>query len=435
MPRMTDRSPSTRRRPASAARRQPEATDPLDRPRVLLGGLSPRRFMARHWQRRPLMIPGAWPGVQPPITRAGLFELASRSEVQSRCIEQGGAAGWKLRQGPFARRALPPLSRPGWTLLVQGLDLHVDEAHRMLRAFDFIAQARMDDLMLSYASDGGGVGPHVDSYDVFLLQVSGCRRWRIAPPGSEARVPGLPLKILSRFKPEQEWLLKPGDMLYLPPGWGHDGVAEGGDCMTASIGFRAPTGAELMGALLARLGDEMAEEISGEIDMGATDEGHGARAPVSPWSRRYADPGLAASLDSGLIPSGLWEFTTAQVERLLRDRGALARALGSWLTEPHPQVWFEPRESDAGRSPDAGIELDRRSRMAHLPGFLFLNGEPYRVAGRDATLLQRLADQRMLSARDCSRLSAGAQDTLHGWWESGWVHEAWPPRERLAPHP
>ena len=127
----------------------------LDAPRTLLGGLSPRQFMRRHWQRRPLLIRQAMALVQPPATRAELFELAGREEVECRCIEQRGGA-WRLRHGPFARRSLPPVSRPGWTLLVQGLDLHLERAHEVLRAFDFIAQARLDDLMLSWASDGGG---------------------------------------------------------------------------------------------------------------------------------------------------------------------------------------------------------------------------------------------------------------------------------------
>ena len=214
----------------------------VDAPSALLGGLSPARFMRRHWQKRPLLVRAALPGVRPPLSRASLFALAAEEAVESRLVAHAGgdaASGWSLRRGPIPRRALPPVGRRGWTLLVQGLDLHVPAARELLSAFRFVPEARLDDLMLSWASDGGGVGPHVDSYDVFLLQVQGRRRWRVGPVGDRTPRPGLPLRILARFEPTEEWLLEPGDMLYLPPGWGHDGTAEG-ECMTASIGFRAP---------------------------------------------------------------------------------------------------------------------------------------------------------------------------------------------------
>ena len=163
-----------------------------------------------------------------------------------------------MRHGPLPRRSLPPLRQAGWTLLVQGVDLFVDAAHQMLRPFRFVPDARLDDLMISYASDGGGVGPHVDAYDVFLLQLQGRRRWRIGRVRDASLVEGAPLKLLRRFEPSQEWLLEPGDMLYLPPAWGHDGVAVG-ECMTASIGFRAPRAGELAQALLLGVADAAAD--------------------------------------------------------------------------------------------------------------------------------------------------------------------------------
>ena len=211
--------------------------DAIDRPMTLLGGLSPARFMRRHWQKQPLLVRQAVPGFAPPLDRARLFALAADEAVESRLLVRDGAR-WKLRHGPLPRRALPPLARPGWTLLVQGVDLHVDAARTLLDRFRFLPEARLDDLMISYASDGGGVGAHVDSYDVFLLQASGRRRWQVAHQRDRRLVPDLPLKILRTFEPAQEWVLGPGDMLYLPPGWGHDGVALGADCMTCSIGLR-----------------------------------------------------------------------------------------------------------------------------------------------------------------------------------------------------
>jgi len=361
--------------------------------------------MRRHWQRKPLLVRQAWPGVQAPADRRQLFDLVERDEVESRCIEQRGNQ-WRLRHGPMGRRSLPPRQRPGWTLLVQGLDLHLDAAHEMLRAFDFIPQARVDDLMLSYASDGGGVGPHVDSYDVFLLQVQGRRRWRIAPPGDDSLVPGLPLRILAKFDAQSEWVLEPGDMLYLPPGWGHDGVAQGGDCMTASIGFRAPRAGELAGALLQRMADEFTEAAH-------TDEG-------GPWVKRHADRGLAATAHTGAVPPGLEGFARACITRAARDEAAMARALGAWLTEPKPKVWFEADPSAFWQ--DQGIMLDRRTRMAYDERHLFINGEAFHVGGLDSRLLRRLADQRRLDAKSVCRLSQEARAVAFDWISQGWLH-------------
>lgn len=387
------------------ARSPSTPVDPLHAARTLLGGLSPALFMRRYWQRKPLLVRQAWPGVQAPIDRRQLFDLVVREEVESRCIEQR-AGRWHLRHGPMSRRSLPPLSRPGWTLLVQGLDLHLDAAHDMLRAFDFIAQARLDDLMLSYASDGGGVGPHVDSYDVFLLQVQGRRRWQIAPPGDGSLVPGLPLRILSRFEPQQEWVLEPGDMLYLPPGWGHDGVAQGGDCMTASIGFRAPRAGELAAALLQRMADELTEAAH-------TDEG-------GPWVKRHADPGLAATSRTGALPEGLAELARSVLTRATRDQAAMARALGTWVTEPKAKVWFDADPGAAWQH--SGLALDRRTRMAYDAHHLFINGEAFRVGGLDARLLHRLADQRQLDAKAAGRLSPAAREAALEWVCQGWLH-------------
>jgi 50S ribosomal protein L16 3-hydroxylase len=181
----------------------------IDQPAPLLGGLTSKRFMRRHWHKFPLLVRQAVPGVAPLLTRSELFALAARDGVESRVVVRGGRQ-WSVRQGPLPRRALPPLSQPGWTLLVQGLDLHVDAAHALLSRFDFVPSARLDDLMLSYASDGGGVGPHIDSYDVFLLQVSGRRRWRYGRCTQPVMRSDVPLKMLARFVPTESHLLEPG---------------------------------------------------------------------------------------------------------------------------------------------------------------------------------------------------------------------------------
>ena len=193
--------------------------------------------MQRHWQKKPLLVRQAVAGGIELIKRPQLLQLAAQDEVESRLVLRDDDR-WVVRQGPFARSAMPSLKQSNWTLLVQGLDLHLPAARALLDQFRFAPDARLDDLMLSFATDGGGVGPHLDSYDVFLLQASGRRRWRFGRTTSNALVPDLPLKILADFQPEQDALLEPGDMLYLPPGWAHEGMAEG-ECMTCSIGFRA----------------------------------------------------------------------------------------------------------------------------------------------------------------------------------------------------
>ncbi len=366
------------------------------RPLTLLGGLTPAQFMRRHWQKKPLLVRQAIPGFVPPVQRAQLFDLAGREEVESRLVQQTRGA-WKLRQGPFARRALPSLQQPDWTLLVQGVDLHDDPVHQLLQQFRFVPEARLDDLMISYASNGGGVGPHFDSYDVFLLQAHGRRRWRIGRQKDLSLKDGIPLKVLAHFEPEEEFVLEPGDMLYLPPRYAHDGIAEG-ECMTYSIGFRAPARAELANELLARLSEE-AEEGDARV--------------------LYRDPRQEAVEQPAAIPAGLQEFARDALARALAEPLALERALGEYLTEPKPNVWFDPDESGAMIE---SVVLDRRTRMMYDAQHVFINGESYRAAGRDATLMRRLADQRRLTAREMARASDDALELISSWCDAGWAH-------------
>jgi len=368
----------------------------LDTPISLLGGLSPQVFMRRHWQKKPLLIRQALAGTEPALDRAALVALAATEGVESRLIERR-AGRWSLRHGPFTRRQLPPLARPDWTLLVQGVDLHVPAAHHLLSRFRFASDVRLDDVMISYATDGGGVGPHIDSYDVFLLQLSGRRRWRVGRARKPALVPDMPLKMLANFEPEHEWTLDAGDMLYLPPGWAHDGVADG-ECLTASIGFRAPTRKEVGMHVLQRM-----------LDGVEDDDGAGSR---------YRDATQAATDQPALIPHRLAGFAADAVRRLVDDPLSLNCALGEWLSEPKPQIWFDPADALPGR---CAVSLDRRTRMLYDDRHLFINGESFVATGRDARLMQRLADHRALDAKEVAQLGTSAWELLQSWVFQGWL--------------
>ncbi|CAN5920590.1 cupin domain-containing protein [soil metagenome] len=379
-----------------------ETTQPLP----LLGGLTAQQFMRRHWQKKPLLVRQAIPGFQPPVDRDAMFALAGRDDVESRLIRHV-AGGWKLRHGPFGKRSLPSRTQPGWTLLVQGVDLHNDAAHALMQSFRFLPDARLDDLMISYASDTGGVGAHFDSYDVFLLQATGQRRWSIGRQHDLSLQEDVPLKILQNFEPETSFVLEAGDMLYLPPRYAHDGVAVGGDCMTYSIGLRAPAVAGLGADLLARIAEASADELED--------------APANAQGRQihYRDPSQAAVDAPAAMPAALQAFARAAVQRALRDVDAIDRALGESMTEPKANVWF-----DAGALPLSmqSVVLDRRTRMLYDTRHLYINGESFRAGGRDATLMRRLADRRTLEPKDLARASDDALALLGDWCEAGWLH-------------
>jgi 50S ribosomal protein L16 3-hydroxylase len=370
----------------------------------LLGGISPEVFMKRYWQKKPLLVRQAVPGFKPLLDRAELFELAANEDAQTRMViqEPGSRPGWRFKHGPFQRRALPPLKQPGWTILVQGVDLHHERVHELMNQFRFVPDARLDDLMISYATNGGGVGPHYDSYDVFLLQAHGNRRWRIGRQKDLSLQPDVPLKILANFEPEAEYVLEPGDLLYLPPRYAHDGIAEG-ECMTYSIGFRIPNRAELARELLQRLAEDAEEAVGVAL---------------------YQDPNQPAVDQPAEIPARMLEFAQDALQDALQDSRALARGLGEYMTEPKPNVWFEVQSEsaqDALTLKAQGIRLDRRTRMMFDAHHVFINGESFSASGRDATLMRSLANTRRLSARDVGKLSVQALMLVTAWWVAGWL--------------
>ncbi len=367
----------------------------------LFGGMSVQQFLAEYWQKKPLLVRNAIPGFSGLLSRDELFDLACNDEAESRFVSQAGGR-WTIEHGPFTRERFRR-AKKSWTTLVQGLNLLLPEADRLMREFSFIPYARLDDLMVSYANDGGGVGPHFDSYDVFLLQGMGKRRWRIGNQKDQRLIEGLPLRILKDFRPKHDWILEPGDLLYLPPEWAHDGIAVG-ECMTYSVGFRAAPTQELAEQVLMFLAERV--ELSG----------------------RYADPGLRLQKN----PAEISPQMVAQVSRMLQsvkwNDGLVKDFLGGMLTEPKAQVFFERpvRPLSLARfgaaSARRGIRLDRRSQLLFCGNSFFINGEPAQVPAADRVAFRALADMRILE--DATSISSGGLALLHDWYRCGFLAPA-----------
>lgn len=279
--------------------------------------LSQEQFLTQYWQKKPLLIRQALPGFDPVLSIDELAGLACEEEVESRLIEEVGETGpWQCRHGPFSETDYARLPESHWTLLVQDVDKHVPELAPIMRRFNFIPEWRRDDLMVSFAPVGGSVGPHTDGYDVFLLQAMGTRRWQIShePVQEAVYIDSLDLKILRQFDPDESWDLQPGDMLYLPPHFAHHGVALN-DCMTFSIGFRAPTQLEILDAFMQTL----------------TEQGVG--------QQRYRDPGLQVADDEKHVDTAaLRRFKQSLMNLIEHSDHVISDAVGRLLTETKPSL-------------------------------------------------------------------------------------------------
>lgn len=365
----------------------------------LLGGLTPQQFLREYWHKKPLLIRQAIPEFKPLFSREQLAEMTQRDDVESRLITHFGKR-WQLARGPL--EAVPAFTRKPWTMLVQGVNLHDDAADALMQQFRFIPDARLDDLMISYATDGGGVGPHFDSYDVFLLQAHGKRKWRIGPQKDLTLVEGLPLKILKNFTPEQEYVLEPGDMLYLPPHYAHDGIAVG-ECMTYSIGFRTPHFQELGEAFLQFMADSI--ELDG----------------------RYADPDLAPTTRPAEISNAMLDQVGEQIARIKFERDDIAIFLGEYLSEPKPTVFFDPPARTMSRdrflqtAAKRGVKLSRKTRMLYSGRNVFINGESFTMGRADRSSLVKLADLRRLEGAEVEAVTEDVRDALYTWYQDGWL--------------
>lgn len=371
----------------------------------LLGGLTPAEFLAEYWQKKPLLIKNAIAGFNGLLSPDELAGLACEDEVQSRIVRQKNGE-WSMKPGPFDEHDFSKLPNKDWTLLVQSVNHFLPEACELLQQFDFIPHARLDDLMVSYAPDGGGVGPHFDSYDVFLLQGQGKRLWRISEQSDLSLVEGAPLRILQNFNTEQEWLLEAGDMLYLPPQIAHWGTAVGDDCMTYSIGFRAPKHQELASEFLGFMQDRLAQEKLVLTGM-------------------YQDSDLQLNEHPAEINTDMVRKVNEILNKIQWSESDIAQFLGQYLSEPKPDVIFDANKKISTKQfseklTKLGISLDLKSQMLFSGETFYLNGEAASFDNSALEIFVNLADNRKIAPYTAT--DAKLLQQLYDWYIAGYLY-------------
>jgi 50S ribosomal protein L16 3-hydroxylase len=366
----------------------------------LLGGLTVNEFLRDYWQKKPLLVRNAVPGFKGLLDPQQLIGLACREDVQARLVTNQRKQ-WKLRNEPFERDDFEGLSKKGkWSVLVQGVNHFLPKGAELVKQFNFIPHTRLDDLMVSYAPKGGGVGPHFDVYDVFLVQGLGHRRWQISTQKDQTLIEGAPLRLLKDFRVEQEWIVEAGDLLYLPPHCAHNGIAED-DCMTYSIGFRTPWYQELAEQFLVYLQDRI--EIKGT----------------------YADPDLKAQKHPSEIGPDMLQQVGRTIRKVKWDDEDVANFLGSYLSEPKSHIFFDapakPLTDDrfAQTVQKSGLKLDLKAQMLCHGNTVFINGDAYQVGQGSYRILRELADTRCLLPS--SKITREAADLLYQWYLDGFV--------------
>ncbi|MDH2916842.1 MAG: cupin domain-containing protein [Gallionella sp.] len=366
---------------------------------TLLGGLTPQQFLRDYWQKKPLLIRQAVPGFKGLLDPQQLIGLACTEDAQARLVtQQRGKFG--LQHSPFTPDDFKDFGKAKWSVLVQGVNHFLPEATELVKRFNFIPHARLDDLMVSYAPKGGGVGPHFDIYDVFLLQGYGHRRWQISTQADQALIEGAPLRILKDFRVEQEWVLEPGDMLYLPPQCAHNGIAED-DCMTYSIGFRTPWYQELAEQFLVYLQDRI--EIKGT----------------------YADPDLKLQKHPSEIGPEMLQQVAEAIHKIKWDDEDVANFLGCYLSEPKPHIFFDSPSKPlseikfAQAVQKSGVTLDLKTQMQCHGSTVFINGDACPVSKAAYRVLRELADYRELAAD--TELTQGVIELLYEWYMDGFL--------------
>jgi len=371
----------------------------MNKPSSLLGGLTVNAFLRDYWQKKPLLIRQAIPDFKGLLNLRQLIGLACDADAQARAVVRRRSK-WELYHAPFAAQDFEGMEKLKWTVLVQGVNHYLPAAAELLKHFNFVPHARLDDLMVSYAPKGGGVGPHFDSYDVFLLQGTGHRRWQISQQKDRTLIEGAPLKILKDFKVEQEWVLAPGDMLYLPPQCAHNGVAED-ECMTYSIGFRTPAYQELAEQFLVYLQDHI--RVDG----------------------MYADPDLRTQKHPSEISAAMLQQVAQAIAKIQWSKRDIASFLGSYLSEPKPHIFFDAparllsREKFMQALQNRGVALDLKTQMLCHGRSVFINGEAHKTGRETYRVLRALADERSLPAG--AALPRKAFDLLYQWYADGYI--------------
>jgi 50S ribosomal protein L16 3-hydroxylase len=367
---------------------------------TLLGGLTVNEFLRDYWQKKPLLVRNAVPGFKGLLNPQQLIELACRDDVQAR-LATCQRKQWKLRYEPFEAEDFEGLSKKGkWSVLVQGVNHFLPKGAELVKQFNFIPHARLDDLMVSYAPKGGGVGPHFDAYDVFLVQGLGHRRWQISTQEDQTLVEGAPLRLLKDFRVEQEWIVEAGDLLYLPPHCAHNGIAED-DCMSYSIGFRTPWHQELAEQFLVYLQDRI--EIEGT----------------------YADPDLKAQKHPAEISADMLQQVAKTIRKVKWDDEDIANFLGCYLSEPKPHISFDApakplTEIRFGQALQKnGIKLDLKTLMLCHGSTVFINGDAHPVGQGSYRVLRELADTRGLPPS--VKPPREAANLLYQWYLDGYL--------------
>lgn len=357
-----------------------------DIPLQILGGISAREFLRDYWQKKPLLIRQAIPAFESPISPDELAGLSLEEEVESRLVIEHGEHPWELRRGPFGEETYQNLPERDWTLLVQAVDQLVPEVAELIEHFRFLPNWRIDDVMVSFAAPGGGVGPHFDNYDVFLLQAHGQRRWRLGQmcDSDSPLLAHADLRILADFQGTDEWVLEPGDMLYLPPRLAHFGTAEDA-CMTYSLGFRAPSAAEV----LTHFTDFLAQFL--------------------PDEERYSDADLVPAQDPHQIQSDALDRLRAMLTEHMSDERLLLTWFGQFMTEPrYPERVQGPEieEQALFAALDEGAVLVRNlsARLAwsevDIGLLLFASGQSRLLPGHMKELLKLICSADALHANN-----------------------------------
>ncbi len=367
--------------------------------RTLLGGLSPSSFLTRHWQKQPLLIRGAIPEFKDLLTLRGLIALSRDDACEARLVVSESGQ-YEVFHGPLSPRIVRDLPENNWTLLVQGVNHACSGARELLHRFSFLPYARLDDVMVSYAAPGGGVGPHFDSYDVFLLQGAGQRRWEVSAQSNLEFIPDADLKLLKRFRADGSCVVERGDMLYLPPRFAHNGTAVH-SCMTYSIGFRAAAFEELKTQFLAYLDDCL--HLKGQ----------------------YRDPQLRVTQHPAQLGNDLISQVASELSRIRWDHSDIADFLGRYLSEPKPHIVLRrPPALDyrtfCRRAQADGVEVHPALPLLFRGRKAFLNGEVHDIHPDVRRTIVQLADQRRLAARQV-RDGSRALRTLYSWYGSGYI--------------